>query len=319
MLAIIRYSAGLKNEWDTFVRAAKNSVFFFQRDYLDYHADRFADHSLLFYQDRKLVALLPANEKEERLVSHGGLTFGGFLIDDGMTTRLMLELLASLVGYLREHGLGTLLYKCIPHIYHTVPAEEDRYALFLHGARMWRRDVTSTVEQQARPAFQERRRRGARKAETAGVVPRSSEDFGGFWTILEENLQRAHGTRPVHTLAEIEMLRRRFPDNIQLFGAYLGERMLAGVVVFENATVAHAQYISATEEGKRTGALDGLFAWLINERFRDKRYFDFGISTESDGRVLNAGLIDQKEGFGARGVVHDHYELDISTAAACPA
>jgi hypothetical protein len=319
MITPSRYAPAHKVAWDTFARAAKNTLFFFQRSYLDYHADRFADHSLLFHQDRKLVALLPANEKEGRLVSHGGLTFGGFLTDADMTTRLMLELVAGLIAYLRGQRLGTLQYKCIPHIYHTLPAEEDRYALFLHGARLWRRDVTSTVDQRARPAFQERRRRGARKAAAAGIVARPSDDFGLFWPILEDNLQRVHGTRPVHTLPEIEMLWRRFPDNIRLFGAYLGGRMLAGVVVFENATVAHAQYISATEEGKRTGALDALFAWLINERYRDKSYFDFGISTENDGRVLNEGLIDQKEGFGARGVVHDHYELDVAAAAVCPA
>ena len=84
------------------------------------------------------------------------------------------------------------------------------------------------------------------------------------------------------------------------------------MVVYENSTVAHAQYISASEEGKKSAALDALFAWLINDVYRDKRYFDFGISTEDNGRILNEGLIDQKEGFGARGVVHDHYQLDIA-------
>lgn len=315
MIAVSRYSPSHKGEWDAFVRAAKNSVFFFQRDYLDYHADRFADHSLLFYQDRKLVALLPANLHEERLVSHGGLTFGGFLLDKGTTTRLMMELMANLTVYLRDNGMHTLIYKCIPYIYHTLPAEEDRYALFLRGARLWRRDVTSTVELESKPDFQERRRRGARKAQTAGVVLRPSEDFPSFWSILEENLQRAHGKRPVHTLAEMELLHHRFPDNIKLFASYLEERMQAGVVIFENPTVAHAQYIAAGEEGKRIGALDALFSWLINERYCDKKYFDFGISTENDGLVLNEGLIDQKEGFGARGVVHDHYELDVADAA----
>jgi hypothetical protein len=35
-------------------------------------------------------------------------------------------------------------------------------------------------------------------------------------------------------------------------------------------------------------------------------HFDFGTADECDGRYLNRGLIDQKEGFGARAVVHDH-------------
>ena len=32
---------------------------------------------------------------------------------------------------------------------------------------------------------------------------------------------------------------------------------------------------------------------------------------KNEGRFLNAGLIAQKEGFGARAVVHDFYELEI--------
>ena len=30
------------------------------------------------------------------------------------------------------------------------------------------------------------------------------------------------------------------------------------------------------------------------------------------GRVINTGLIDQKEGFGARSVAHDHYRIDLT-------
>lgn len=312
MLTVSRYSVEHKSQWDAFARTAKNAHFFFQRDYLEYHADRFVDHSLLFFQDRKLIALLPASISGDKLVSHGGLTFGGFLVDAGMTTRWMLELFAELIGYLRDNGLRQLIYKCIPHIYHVLPAEEDRYALFVHGAQLSRRDITSTIELQAQVPFQERRRRGARKAQAAGVTCGVQTDFRAFWPLLEENLRRSHETTPTHTLAEIEFLHQRFPEHIKLFGASQGQRLLAGVVVYENAAVVHAQYISASEDGKRLGALDALFSWLITEVYRGNTYFDFGISTEDNGRFLNEGLIDQKEGFGARGVVHDHYHLDVA-------
>ena len=36
-----------------------------------------------------------------------------------------------------------------------------------------------------------------------------------------------------------------------------------------------------------------------------------GGGEEKDGYYLNDGLISQKEGFGARAVVHDFYEIDI--------
>ena len=43
----------------------------------------------------------------------------------------------------------------------------------------------------------------------------------------------------------------------------------------------------------------------------EKAYFDFGRSTEGDGKSLNVGLAQYKETFGARGITHDCYELKI--------
>lgn len=120
-----------------------------------------------------------------------------------------------------------------------------------------------------------------------------------------------HGTVPVHTLAEITLLRNRFPDNIRLFEARLDSACLAGVVMYVTPKVAHAQYISASHDGKACGALDLLFDYLINNEFSSQDYFDFGISTEQGGRLLNHSLIYQKEGFGARAVCYDSYRYSV--------
>jgi hypothetical protein len=71
------------------------------------------------------------------------------------------------------------------------------------------------------------------------------------------------------------------------------------------------QYICASEKGKEVGALDLLFAELLDDVYRSVPCFDFGISTEDDGRYLNTGLIEQKEGFGARAIMHDFYAIDL--------
>ena len=85
--------------------------------------------------------------------------------------------------------------------------------------------------------------------------------------------------------------------------------MVAGTVLFESKMVVHAQYIAASETGKKTGALELLFDHLLNEFAGKKRYFDFGISTEKAGTYLNESLIQSKERYGARAVVYDFYEL----------
>src|SRR6476660_4545846 len=90
--SVHRYEPAFKAEWDALVRASKNGTFLFLRDYMEYHGDRFEDHSLLIRDKGVTVAMLPANSTGAELVSHGGLTYGGFIMCEGMTTPAMLEM-----------------------------------------------------------------------------------------------------------------------------------------------------------------------------------------------------------------------------------
>jgi hypothetical protein len=116
---------------------------------------------------------------------------------------------------------------------------------------------------------------------------------------------------PVHSLAEIELLAGRFPEEIALFTATADDALLAGVVMFRSAQVAHAQYIATGEAGREAGALDGLFEHLIALHSSRWRCFDFGISNTDQGRSLNEGLVRQKEEFGGSAVVHDFYRVAL--------
>lgn len=315
-MRIDRYTARDRDRWNDFVLASRNGTFLFDRNYMDYHADRFADHSLIARDaGGSLLALLPAHESDGRLVSHGGLTYGGFVVDDAMTAPAMLEVLSAATAAMRHEGFRTLVYKSVPHIYHRAPAEEDQYALFRAGARLARRDHLAVVDYRAPLARQERRQRSVRRAAKLGLSVRETDDFGAYWEILSANLLSRYGVKPVHTVEEIALLRSRFPDRIRLFAAYDGGAMRAGVVVYVSERVCHAQYIGASEEGREQGALDLLFDDLIARFHGVTRYFDFGTSTERSGTFLNTGLADFKEGFGARTVVHDHYELDLEAVS----
>lgn len=312
MFRIRRYTASDKDAWNRFVAESKNGTFLFDRNYMDYHSDRFADFSFLITDSAdRLIGVLPANRREDRVVSHGGLTYGGIVSARDMTTTGMIDLFAELRRHLVELGVRWLDYKTIPAIYHRLPAEEDRFVLFLNGASLVRRDVLSVIEAGSAVPVQERRLRGIRKAEKAGVSIEPTHQYEEFWRVLTDNLMTAHDRQPVHSVEEITLLSRRFPENIQLFVAKRGDETLGGAVMYLAGRTAHAQYIASSAEGRQVGALDLLFMRLI-ERFNQIRYFDFGISNEGDGRQFNRGLLDFKEGFGARAAVHDHYCLDLS-------
>jgi hypothetical protein len=302
----------MADEWNLFVAASKNGTFLFDRRFMDYHADRFCDHSLLVYRDQRLYALLPANQKDDTLVSHGGLTYGGLVTDSRCSAKGVLDAFTAINEYLRQQGFRHVVYKAVPWIYHQLPAEEDLYALTsVCHARLTIRDISSAIIGDRKIRFSESRKSGIRKAHRQGLTIAESTDFATFWQILNENLTGKYGVRPVHSVAELELLHSRFPEKIRLYMAFDGETPVGGTLLFLTPQVLHTQYISANAFGKQHGAIDLLFDHLINNTYKDYPYIDFGKSTVSDSADLNEQLIFQKEGFGARAVCYDTYEYDL--------
>ena len=215
MFDIVRYTSNKADEWNAFVAQSKNGTFLFDRHYMDYHSDRFEDYSLMFYLRGRLYALLPANKKEDKLQSHMGLTYGGLVMDAKTTAALTVSLFNELNDYLRQHGFSKVLYKCVPWIYHQMASEEDLYAMSRTcNARLVSRDLGTVIIQRNTIRWERVRRRALKRAEEAGLVVEKSEDFAGFWNVLENNLETKYGSKPVHTLQEMELLHSRFPDNI---------------------------------------------------------------------------------------------------------
>lgn len=306
-----RYNSSLASEWDRVVEESRNGTFLFKRNYLDYHSDRFSDHSLMFELGGEIVALLPANQKEGVIYSHQGLTYGGVIMTSRCKGAVVLEIFEKMIGYYRANGIKAIIYKPVPHIYHIKPSEEDIYALYRYKAELYSCGISSTIDLTQEICFNSLRTRGVKKALANNVEIKEEFNFAPFWEMLTQNLQQRHSVSPVHTLKEIEMLRDRFPENIRLYTASQSNELLAGVVIYETATCIHSQYIATSQKGRDLSALDLLFLNLIKERYKEYRYFDFGISTESNGDILNNGLLSQKEGFGATATIYNSYKITL--------
>lgn len=313
MFEIELYTPDRVKEWNHFVCHSKNGTFLFDRRYMDYHRDRFSDVSLMIYHNGRLMGLLPLHQTTGgTAISHGGLTYGGLVLDQRATAVKVCEMFRAINVFLRSRNFKQVVYKPIPRIYHSLPAEEDLYALF-HVCRgqIVRRELTSVIAQSSKINFTESRKSGRRKAEASGIRVREATDYPAFWNILCQNLEHRYHAAPVHTLSEIQQIAATFPDRVKLFLAYQGEIPLGGTVLYITPQVVHTQYISASPEGKRQGALDLLFQQLINEIYPSVPYFDFGTSTADERNGFNASLLFQKEGFGGRSVCCDTYEWKL--------
>lgn len=316
MIVARKYTPEDAGCWNEFVRKSKNGTFLFDRGYMDYHADRFCDNSLMFHgEDGRLVGILPANVFDGVVYSHGGLTYGGLLIGARCHYSEVCEMFTAASSYLAGRGIGKLVYKPVPYIYSKQPSEEDIYWLYQNDAHLVQRAISSAVMLSSPLPFSELRQRKVRKAQNSGLVVRT-DDFSysaNFWQILAENLMQRHSVSPVHSHDEICLLQRRFPENIFLSAVLDGEAVVAGCVVYKTDMVAHVQYIASDGRGKETGALDLLFNTLVQKySLEGFKYLDFGISTENGGSFLNEGLLFQKEGFGGRAICYDTYEYKIS-------
>jgi hypothetical protein len=311
MLSVRPYAPVDAAAWDALVARSRNGNLLHRRGYMDYHAGRFEDASLLVEKDGELVAVFPANRDGEQVSSHGGLTYAGLISSHALRAEAALEAFERIGAHYHEQGARRLLYKAVPHVFHAYPAEEDLYALHRLGARLVRRDLSSVIALREPPGFTEERRRAIGKARKAGLAVRTGGDLAAFHALLVQVLAR-HDAAPVHTLAELRLLQGRFPEQIVLHEVADDNELLAAALVYDLGPAVHTQYLAASESGRQRHALSLVLGELIERTYAHKRHFSFGISTEQAGQVLNAGLVAQKERFGARAAVHDFYEWGLA-------
>lgn len=303
--------------WDDLVAQACSGTFMHTRRFISYHGDRFSDRSLILENRRgSMVGVFPAAEDPtdpEIIISHPGLSYGGLVNDGSLRGASMICALETIASHYKSLGYKRLRYKVVPHIYHRMPTEDDKYALFRLGARCYRADLSATVDVTSRGRVTQRRLRSRKRALSKGVsIEESWDEIADFWSILEQNLSRRHGVFPVHSLAEIQLLHDMFPDAILLITAKIGQDLVGGTVLFSTERVLHMQYTATTALGRAAFATDPLMEKGIDIAIkRGCRYFDFGICTVDYGRSLNQDLYHFKVSFGGGGVVCDHYELNL--------
>ncbi|MET7140050.1 GNAT family N-acetyltransferase [Xanthomonas sp. PPL139] len=310
MLSVRPYTAADASTWDAVVAASRNGNLLHRRGYMEYHAARFVDASLLVEHAGTPVAVFPANREGDAVASHAGLSYAGLVSTHVLRATATLEAFERIAAHYRGAGVRMLLYKAVPHLFHRSPAEEDLYALHRLGARLQRRDLSSAVPLRQPPRMAAARKRSVAKARRAGLRVQRVDDPAPLHALLREVLQR-HDARPTHSLEELRLLCARFPAQIVPYEVRDGAELLAGTLVYDFGHVVHTQYLACSEQGRRADALSLLLAELIEQVYAQREFLSLGISTEQQGQVLNAGLVEQKERFGARAVVHDFYRWEL--------
>lgn len=309
------------NEWDAFVAASDNGTIFHTRRFLSYHpAGRFPDASLRAEKNGRLFAVLPAAviEREGRkiLTSHSGASYGGFAYDSTLNLKEAFELAEALQDHARDLGCTRVQLTPPPAIYRSVASDYFDFSLLQNGFSYLKRELSSVValspdEGAMLSRFRPEARTAAAKAARAGLEIAECERFEEYYGILRKNLKMRHGVTPTHTLDELLLLKQKFPAKVRLWGAFLGEKLIAGVCNFTaNQRVVLAFYISHDEEYQEFRAVNLLFREIMKRSAAEGfSWLDFGIFTVN--MEPNWGLARFKENFGARGIFRDTFVKDL--------
>lgn len=316
---IRRYTPADAEAWDSFVEASPMGTWMQTRRFLSYHGERFQDRSIILINTKKQwEGILPAAvdpKDAKRVVSHPGLSYGGLIHHGELRGEKMLIALQEVARHYQSAGFNALRYKATPTFYHQQPSQDDLYALFRLNAHRYRCDITSLIDLRHRPKPCYSLKRALQQAEKSKInvsETENAEDIEALWLILEDNLQRKHGASPVHTLQEILLLKSLFPDAIRFVVARKENEIVAGFVLFVMPMTLHMQYSAASEVGYETYALNPVAEYAIAlASTLGCRYFDFGISTENDGRFLNQGLYRFKGKFGSGSALHEFFDLPL--------
>ncbi len=320
MITVKRFNNN-SSAWDNFVSSANNGTLFHTRRFLNYHHEgRFNDHSLEFYKKGKLVGVFPAalieSGDQRQLVSHPGASVGSFVVPEDLAFADALEMVEQLVDYSKRENLDGIKLTQPPTIYSKRLSHYIDFALQKNGFLYAKREISSilflekSIDENL-SKFKSTHRTAVRKAEKSGVVVKETDDFASFYEILKKNLSIRHDVKPTHSLNELLHLKELFPDKINLFGAYIEEKMVAGVINFiatENVVLAF--YISHNEDFQEVRPINLLFykifEWAIQKKYN---VFDFGIFTVNE--EPNMGLARFKENFGASGQFRDTMEIQF--------
>lgn len=317
MLKLTVYEDKYEKEWDDFVENSSNGTIFHKRRFLNYHpVGRFQDASLLLRdKNDELISVFPAAIYDKSLISHPGASFGGPVVNQAGIEK-MLQIVDRIDLYAQKICMNEVRMTLTPNLLHNVPTEGLEYAMWFKGYSYLYTELSICVHTKSwkTSPFSERRQRGINTALKNNVVIKKSKNFKTFWKILTTNLRLRHSVAPTHTLAEIEVLRKLFPKDILLFGAFHENKMIAGVVVFINNNRSFETfYIAQDYRYKKIRALDLLLSQVKDWGcVNDFDIMNLGISSEQHGEKINFGLAKFKEEFDGWDFVRRTYKKEIS-------
>lgn len=321
MISIKKYTEKLNNIWDDFIFKSNNGTIFHTQQFLNYHqSKKFINHSLLFFDNDTLLAVLPAvmrGNNMKVLHSHPGASFGGVVYIKNLNFVTYNNIISCLEQYCLDNRFDRIKLINTPNIYHQIKDDSFNYLL------QWRGFVqTETyISHYLRNNFQNEtlsllNRRKQRYIKS--IVQKKTfsyavnQNFDLFYPVLLAS-KKLFKTTPTHSLEELLILKEKFPQKIHLILFYQNKAVVGGSIIFfttQNTALIFYNAINPKYKQQHLATFQ-LYQCMMFAKDNNKKILDFGVSHTPETKNPfdpKFSLIQFKEHFSAKGVLRIVYE-----------
>lgn len=316
MLEIIKYDENKHAAlWDSFIWKSNNGTIFHTREFLTYHQDRnFQDCSFIFQNKNNIEALFTGAIIDNVLYSHPGASFGGFIYNE-LSFESGSKIVDLLVDFAQQKNLKEIIIIPTPFIYYNKYNEVMEYCLYIKGCNIIEYYISSFVDLETSLLEQmhNRKKRYIKKMEDK-IDIRLSTDLDNFYPILISNKLK-HKAKPTHTLEELKILMKKFPDQIKLLLSYQDNKIIGGALNFitnQNSCILFYNMIDYEYQNLQIASLQ-IYASLKWAQENKLKFLDIGVSQLYKGEQIipHESLINFKEQFGAKAMIRKVMKLKL--------
>ncbi len=325
MISIKKYTEKLNNIWDDFIFKSNNGTIFHTQLFLNYHQNKkFINHSLLFFDKKTLLAVLPAaiiQNNKKILYSHPGASFGGIVYNQNLSFATYNNIIFCLEQYCLDNKFDRIKLINTPNIYHRTKDDSLNYLLqwrgFIQKEAYISHYLRNDFQKDTLSLLNKRKQRYIKnivqKKTFSHVI---NKNFDLFYPILLES-KKLFKTTPTHSLEELLILKERFSQKIHLLLFYQNKTVVGGSVMFFTTHKTALIFYNAINPKHRQEHLATyqLYQCMRFAKKNNKKILDFGVSHNPETKnPLNPkfSLIQFKEHFNTKGVLRIVYEKKIN-------
>lgn len=310
MIEVRKYKAEDKKDWDSFVSQSDNGFFFFKRDFLEYHHKPFIDHSLLVYDNNKLKALVPINTKDHKAYSHQGITYGGLITPIKCKYADYILYINEVFNYLKKQNLHQISIKIQPSVYFRTQSNKLDVIIQRNKLNIDECLIGAVLNCQ-HYILPTKRKLNIKSSLLKNHIFSTETELSDFWKLVEICYPSRFGFKPVHSFDEISYLAKTFESNISIMSLRekSSNKLVAGLMVFEDDRMAKIQYIAYDE--KAIDLINLLYYETLDYYLKKKKSVDWGLSMDVNDGEVNTSILWLKEKFGASPIAVNTITFDL--------